>query len=71
MEIGRASRADVTFGEDRARAHTGHGPANMATVRHFALNILRTVNDKRSPKVRRKKAARNTSYMPQSNGPIR
>jgi predicted transposase YbfD/YdcC len=46
LEIGRASRADVTFGEDRARAHTGHGPANMATVRHFALNILRTVNDK-------------------------
>jgi predicted transposase YbfD/YdcC len=54
---------DVTFGEDKARAHTGHGPANMATVRHFAFNILRSVKDKRSLKLRRNKAARNTDYM--------
>ncbi len=54
---------DVTFGEDKARSHTGHGPANMATVRHFAFNILRAVNDKRSLKLRRNKAGRNPAYM--------
>jgi predicted transposase YbfD/YdcC len=54
---------DVTFGEDKARCHTGHGPANMATVRHFAFNMLRTVDDKRSLKLRRNKAARNPHYL--------
>ncbi|MCA3555865.1 MAG: ISAs1 family transposase [Aestuariivirga sp.] len=54
---------DVTFGEDKARSHTGHGPANMATVRHFAFNIPRAVNDKRSLKLRRNKAGRNPAYM--------
>jgi predicted transposase YbfD/YdcC len=59
---------DVTFGEDKARSHTGHGPANMATIRHFAFNILRTVNDKRSLKLRRNKAGRNPNYMAQIIG---
>ena len=54
---------DVTFGEDNARSRTGHGPANMATVRHFAFNILKAVHDKRSLKLRRNKAARNQAYM--------
>jgi predicted transposase YbfD/YdcC len=54
---------DVTFGEDKARSRTGHGPANMATVRHFAFNILKTVADKRSLKLRRNRAARNNDYM--------
>ena len=54
---------DVTFGEDKARSRTGHGPANMATVRHFAFNILRAAKDKRSLKLRRNKAARNPNYM--------
>ena len=31
---------------------TGFGRANMATVRHFAFNILRAVDDKRSLKLR-------------------
>jgi predicted transposase YbfD/YdcC len=62
---------DVTFGEDKARPHTGHGPANMATVRHFAFNILKTVNDKRSLKLRRNKAARNPTYMAQIIGQSR
>jgi predicted transposase YbfD/YdcC len=62
---------DVTFGEDKARCHTGHGPANMATVRHFAFNILRTVTDKRSLKLRRNKAARNPGYMATVIGAVR
>lgn len=56
---------DVTFNEDRARGRTGHGPANMAVVRHFAFNMLRTVDDKRSIKLRRKRAARNNQYLEQ------
>jgi predicted transposase YbfD/YdcC len=59
---------DVTFGEDRARSHTRHGPANMATIRHLAFNILRTVNDKRSLTLRRNKAGRNPNYMAQIVG---
>lgn len=56
---------DVTFNEDRARSRTGHGPANMAVVRHFAFNLLRMLDDKRSIKLRRKRAARNNQYLAQ------
>lgn len=54
---------DVTFNEDKARSRTGHGPANMAVVRHFAFNLLRMVDDRRSIKLRRKRAARNNRYL--------
>jgi len=37
---------DVTFKEDKCRSRTGHGPANMAVVRHFAFNLLRSLDDK-------------------------
>lgn len=56
---------DVTFKEDRARSRTGNGPANMAVVRHFAFNLLRMVDDSRSMKLRRKRAARNNQYLAQ------
>jgi predicted transposase YbfD/YdcC len=54
---------DVTFNEDKCRNRTGHGPANMAVVRHYAFNLLRSINDKRSIKLRRKRAARNNQYL--------
>jgi predicted transposase YbfD/YdcC len=54
---------DVTFNEDKARSRTGHGPANMAVVRHFAFNMLRMVDDRRSIELRRKRAARNSAYL--------
>lgn len=56
---------DVVFREDQCRGHTGHGPANMAVVRHFAFNLLRSLNDQRSLKLRRKRAARNNQYLEQ------
>jgi predicted transposase YbfD/YdcC len=62
---------DVTFREDAARSRTGHGPANMAVVRHFAFNMLKSVEDKRSLKLRRNKAARNPAYMAQIIGAVR
>jgi predicted transposase YbfD/YdcC len=54
---------DVTFNEDAFRSRTGHGPQNMAIVRHFAINRVRNHKDKRSLKLRRNKAARNPHYM--------
>jgi predicted transposase YbfD/YdcC len=54
---------DVTFGEDLSRLRKGHGAKNMAVVRHFALNLVRQVNDKRSIKLRRKRADRNLEYL--------
>ena len=35
----------------------------MATVRHMAMNLLRTQKDKHSLKVRRKSAAWDTAYL--------
>jgi hypothetical protein len=53
---------DVTFSEDAARFRTGNGPQNTVIVRHFAINMVRGHNDKRSIKLRRNKAARNPAY---------
>jgi predicted transposase YbfD/YdcC len=54
---------DVTFREDLSRLRKGHGARNMALVRHFALNLVRQVKDKRSLKLRRKRADRNLGYL--------
>jgi hypothetical protein len=61
----------VTFNEDQSRLRTGHGAKNMAVVRHFALNLLRQVQDKRSIKRRRKRASWDPQYLPQILGPLR
>jgi predicted transposase YbfD/YdcC len=62
---------DVTFGEDQSRLRTGHGAKNMAVVRHFALNLVRQVADKRSIKRRRKRAAWDPKYLLEILGPLR
>ena len=54
---------DVVFKDDLSRLRKGHGAKNMAIVRHFAINLVRTANDKRSIKLRRKIAAWNPSYL--------
>ena len=54
---------DVTFREDLARVRKGHGAKNMAVVRHFAINIVRNANDKRSLKTRRKLAGWSPDYL--------
>ena len=54
---------DVTFGDDQSRLRKGHGARNMATVRHFALNLVRAANDKRSIKSRRKLAGWSPDYL--------
>jgi len=54
---------DVTFADDQSRLRKGHGARNMATVRHFALNLVRTAKDKRSIKSRRKIAGWDPHYL--------
>jgi predicted transposase YbfD/YdcC len=54
---------DVTFADDQSRLRKGHGARNMATVRHFALNLVRTATDRRSIKSRRKIAGWDANYL--------
>jgi len=54
---------DVVFHEDLNRLRSGCGPRNMVTVRHMALNLLRSASDKHSLKVRRKSAAWDTDCL--------
>jgi predicted transposase YbfD/YdcC len=54
---------DVVFNEDQSRLRKGHGAKNMAVVRHFAINLVRAANDKRSVKSRRKVAGWDTDYL--------
>lgn len=54
---------DVTFADDQSRLRKGHGARNMATVRHFALNLVRTMADKKSIKSRRKIAGWDPTYL--------
>ena len=61
---------DVVFKEDQSRLRKGHGARNMAVVRHFAINIVRTATDKRSIKSRRKIAGWDTKYLAALLGPI-
>lgn len=54
---------DVTFRDDQSRLRKGHGARNMATVRHFALNLVRAAKNKRSLKSRRKLAGWDPAYL--------
>jgi predicted transposase YbfD/YdcC len=54
---------DVVFKEDQSRLRRGHGARNMAIVRHFAINLLRKPDDRRSLKTRRKLAGWDPDYM--------
>lgn len=54
---------DVVFHDDLMRLRTGHGPANMATIRHAALNIVKAIPDKASLKLRRKTLGWDEDYL--------
>jgi predicted transposase YbfD/YdcC len=54
---------DVVFHDDLARLRTGHGPENMAVVKHIALNLIRQAKPTTSFKNRRKLAAWNLDYL--------
>ena len=54
---------DVVFHDDLMRLRTQNGPANMAAVRHMSLNLIRSIDDKASLKVRRKTIAWDDNYL--------
>lgn len=54
---------DTVFKEDQSRLRKGHGAPNMAIVRHFAINLVRTARGKNSIKCRRKCASWNPAYL--------
>ena len=54
---------DVVFHDDLARLRTGHGPQNMAVVKHMALNLLRQAKPATSLKNRPKLAGWNPAYL--------
>ena len=56
---------DVVFHDDLARLRSGHGPENMAIIKHTAMNLIRSTKATSSLKLRRKKAAWNTAYLGQ------
>lgn len=54
---------DVVFHDDLARLRSGHGPENMAVVKHMAMNLIRHPKDRHSLKNRRKLACLNPDYL--------
>ena len=60
---------DVTFGDDQSRLRKGHGAKNMAVVRHFAINLVRTAKDKHSIRLRRKRAGWDLGFLENILGP--
>jgi len=54
---------DVEFNDDLSRYRSGHGAKNMATIRRFALGLVRANKTKGSVKTRRKSAGWNPDFL--------
>lgn len=55
---------DIAFREDESRVRKGHGPENLATLRHMALNLIsRETSSKSGVKARRLRAAWDEDYL--------
>lgn len=55
---------DIAFDEDRSRVRKGHGAENLATFRHWALNLLRLDRSRKgSIKKKRLMAAWNPAFL--------
>lgn len=62
---------DMAFREDESRIRTGNAPANMAVLRHIALNVIRGDKTRKvGIKASRLKAARSTRYLTKLLGKI-
>lgn len=48
---------DMVFRDDECRLRTNHAPANFATLKHIALNLIRRAKSKDSIRLRRKVAS--------------
>ena len=54
---------DVTFNEDGSGVRSDHAPRNLTTIRKLALGLIRRDPAKMSLKRKRKKAARDDTYL--------
>lgn len=57
-------RLDVVMNEDQARNRLGHGPQNLAVLRHMAINIMQKDPAKGSLRGKFKRAAWSDTYLP-------
>lgn len=48
---------DVVFADDQSRLRKGHGAKNMAVVRHFAINLVRSAEPDRPPPMKPQRKA--------------
>jgi len=56
---------DVHFAEDKNRARSDHAPENFATLRRLALNILRAHPDRKSIRLKIKRAGWDNTFLMQ------
>lgn len=54
---------DMVFRDDESRVRTDHAPANLATIKHMALNLTRRAPGKDSLRVKRKVAAWDDDFL--------
>lgn len=54
---------DVSFNEDKSRVRKDNGPENMNIMRKLSLQILKSMNDKKSIKKRQKNAGWDNDYL--------
>lgn len=54
---------DMTFRDDECRVRTDHAPANFATIRHIAHNLMRNAPGRDSMRLRRKTAAWDDEFL--------
>jgi predicted transposase YbfD/YdcC len=54
---------DMVFRDDDCRLRTEHAPANFATIKHMALNLIRKAPGKDSLRLRRKVAAWDDDFL--------
>jgi hypothetical protein len=58
-----ASRPTGRVRDDLMRLGTENGPANMATIRHAGLNIIKQINDKACIKLRHRTLGWDHQYL--------
>lgn len=56
-------RLDVVMNEDQDRTRLGHGPVNLAVLRHMAVNVMQKENSKGSLRGKFKRAGWNDAYL--------
>ena len=54
---------DMVFRDDECRIRRNNAPANFATIKHIASNLMRTKVDKNSMRVKRRLAAWDDTYL--------